>query len=816
MPRTPRYVAGLAGVAAVLALAPTASAAPTFTVTTTADSPAATPCTPSACTLRSAVQQANQPGNAGATIIVAANAAPYTLTTADGGELTVNEPMTIEGAGPQSTVIHGDGADRVMLITLTAAGTVNLSGLEITAGIDHGGEGGGIDSTSTAPGVHVDLTNVDVVDNGADGAAAPAGSGGDGSFAEGGGIAFFGGASLTVTNSVIEGNSTLGGAGAGSTTANAGNGGYSDAAGIYYGASGALTISASTITDNEARGGPGAGSTGHAPGAGGDAEAGGLDTGSTGDVTITDSSISTNHVVAGDGGPGTGQPGGAGGGAFGGGLLGGSASLVLTGDTISANTAVAAAGGSGTVTGPGGDARGAGAYFGAATAVAASTISANVLVSGGGNSDASGGGVAINGGMSVPITIVNSTITANTANGPSGSSAHGYGGGLEAPSPVILASDTIDANQAPAGLGGNVATTATVRAQNTIIADGIAAAGSQNCSGTVSDLAPGHNLEDSGSASQCGISTAAGDVLVAPGTSGVAASLAGNGGLTETLALAPASPARGTGAACTDPSLSGSPRLATDQRGEPRGSICDIGAFQIQLPVNTAPPTIAGGPASGSTVTCGDGTWTGDGTLAYTLQWLRDGAPIPGATAAGYPIAAGDAGHQLACAVTAGSAYGSATAISPAITATTILTPSRPPLTPTVSGLRQSAKRWREAKRAATTARRSKTATGTTFTFTLNEAAKVTMPFDRWLPGRRAGRRCVAPTKRNRRDHACTRLIDEGQISLNARRGVNHVSFYGQLSRRHLLTPGHYTMALAATAAGRTSTPRRISFTIVR
>ena len=80
----------------------------------------------------------------------------------------------------------------MLSLDLTSAGTVTLSGLEITAGVDRGGEGGGIDSTSTPSGVQVDLSNVDVHDNGADAAAATAGSGDDGSFAEGGGIAFFG------------------------------------------------------------------------------------------------------------------------------------------------------------------------------------------------------------------------------------------------------------------------------------------------------------------------------------------------------------------------------------------------------------------------------------------------------------------------------------------------------------------------------------------------------------------------------------------------------------------------------------------------
>ena len=177
---SPPSTAAPAVLVLVLAVVSTASAAPTFTVTTTTDSLGSSACTAAACSLRSAVTAADQPANAGATIVLPANSAPYTLTSGDGGQLQVTEPVTIQGAGPQSSIIHGDGNHRVLLLDLSSAGTVTLSGLEIAAGIDRSGEGGGIDSISTASGVQVDLSNVDVHANGADAAAAAAGSGDDG------------------------------------------------------------------------------------------------------------------------------------------------------------------------------------------------------------------------------------------------------------------------------------------------------------------------------------------------------------------------------------------------------------------------------------------------------------------------------------------------------------------------------------------------------------------------------------------------------------------------------------------------------------
>lgn len=65
----------------------------------------------------------------------------------------------------------------------------------------------------------------------------------------------------------------------------------------------------------------------------------------------------------------------------------------------------------------------------------------------------------------------------------------------------------------------------------------------------------------------------------------------------------------------------------------------------------TAAPQVSGSPAVGATLTASGGTWTAPPTaLAY--QWLRDGAPIAGASSATYAVRSADAGHQLSVAVT--------------------------------------------------------------------------------------------------------------------------------------------------------------------
>jgi ubiquitin-protein ligase len=51
-------------------------------------------------------------------------------------------------------------------------------------------------------------------------------------------------------------------------------------------------------------------------------------------------------------------------------------------------------------------------------------------------------------------------------------------------------------------------------------------------------------------------------------------------------------------------------------------------------PVNTSAPQVSGTPQVGQVLSCSQGGWTGSTPQAYADQWLRDGAPIAGATSA--------------------------------------------------------------------------------------------------------------------------------------------------------------------------------------
>ncbi|MGO9900314.1 MAG: hypothetical protein ACLP0J_11600 [Solirubrobacteraceae bacterium] len=66
----------------------------------------------------------------------------------------------------------------------------------------------------------------------------------------------------------------------------------------------------------------------------------------------------------------------------------------------------------------------------------------------------------------------------------------------------------------------------------------------------------------------------------------------------------------------------------------------------------TAPPAITGSAAVDATLSCGNGSWSGN-PIAFTYQWSRDGVAIPGATRSTHTITLADLGHGLGCAVTA-------------------------------------------------------------------------------------------------------------------------------------------------------------------
>lgn len=96
--------------------------------------------------------------------------------------------------------------------------------------------------------------------------------------------------------------------------------------------------------------------------------------------------------------------------------------------------------------------------------------------------------------------------------------------------------------------------------------------------------------------------------------------------------------------------------FSTDVAGNPEPMATVVITTQdVDVVEVVTPPRVTGPAVFGSTVTATPGTWNTTG-LAYAYQWLRDGRPITGATAAARTITSGDAGHRLSVAVTASKA----------------------------------------------------------------------------------------------------------------------------------------------------------------
>jgi CSLREA domain-containing protein len=181
-----------------------------------------------------------------------------------------------------------------------------------------------------------------------------------------------------------------------------------------------------------------------------------------------------------------------------------------------------------------------------------------------------GGGIYANGGNA---TITNSTFWNNAANidivmvDNGGAGLYSRGGATK------LTSVTLKGNSTAGGTGGGVYREGgSVTLRNTILAANSSSpssgAGSpDNCAGGVTSA--GHNLE---SANTCGLN-GPGDMKNRKAKLGT---LASNGGPTRTLALGKGSPAIDAALNCP----------ATDQRGvrRPRGTACDIGSFEANVP----------------------------------------------------------------------------------------------------------------------------------------------------------------------------------------------------------------------------------------
>ena len=139
-------------------------------------------------------------------------------------------------------------------------------------------------------------------------------------------------------------------------------------------------------------------------------------------------------------------------------------------------------------------------------------------------------------------------------------------------------------------------------------------------------------------------------------------------------------------------------------------------------------------------------------------------------------------------------------------------TPPNCHIPPTLTHLTQLHRAWREPN-----SRPRNAPIGTTFSFTLNQAATVTLAFTQKTTGRTLRRKCVAPTRRNRHQPPCTLTSTRGRLSLAAHAGTTKSRFQGRIAKSKHLKPGKYTLTITATnPAHQRSKRQTLTFTIVK
>ena len=140
---------------------------------------------------------------------------------------------------------------------------------------------------------------------------------------------------------------------------------------------------------------------------------------------------------------------------------------------------------------------------------------------------------------------------------------------------------------------------------------------------------------------------------------------------------------------------------------------------------------------------------------------------------------------------------------------------------PVLRGLRVQPRRFRAVRRGRTVAATPRGAgggrRGAWVSYTLSEDAAVRFRLRRARPGRRAGSRCVARTRRNRGARPCVRWVRvRGGFSHAGHAGPNRFRFNGRLRGRRLRPLRYRIVARPTDPAGNRGRAARAAFRVVR
>jgi GH25 family lysozyme M1 (1,4-beta-N-acetylmuramidase) len=458
--------------------------------------------------------------------------------------------------GPGASTLAVSGDNARTVFVVGNGVTATISGLTINQGSS--GNGGGIDNNGT-----LTVADCTVSDNTAT----------NSTFDDGDGGGIYNNDVLAVTNSTVSDNTAP-------TTAEGVDGG--NGGGIY--SDGTLTVTNSTLSGNAV------------------GEVGGAIDNDLGLLTVTDSTLSGNTA---------GQAGGA---------IDSIGMLTVTASTLTGNAATpyrfaqfadlggGAISNSGTanvtasvLSGNTANLQGGAIVNNDTLTVADSTLSGNTAKNVGAAEHvefSTGGGIFSNSGAT--LTVADSTLSRNTSGE--------YGGGILNDGTTSITHGTLSGNGAI--FGGGIYGSVTLVA--TIVAGSSGSNGGDCYGGQVTD--GGYNLDDDGT---CGLA-AANDSLPDTSADFSTGTPGANGGPTPTIALKPGS--RAIDHVASESECTGIGSGATDQRGVPWPTPCDIGAIQagdLDATVVSAPSQIVIGRSL--TVTAAVNPSNGGGTVHFSV-----------------------------------------------------------------------------------------------------------------------------------------------------------------------------------------------------
>jgi uncharacterized delta-60 repeat protein len=193
-----------------------------------------------------------------------------------------------------------------------------------------------------------------------------------------------------------------------------------------------------------------------------------------------------------------------------------------------------------------------------------------------------------------------------------------------------------------------------------------------------------------------------------------------------------------------------------------------------------------------------------DGTIVSHEWDFGDGSTGTGATASHSYATAGTYNARL----TVRDGYGLTASTTRAITVKAV----PPPEPPILRGLAIKPAKFRAARRGGSISSKA----GARISYSNSRAATTTFTVARVLAGRRSGKRCVAPTARNRGAKRCTRFVGvRGSFTHVDVAGKNSFRFTGRV-RRKALKPGPYRLDARPRAGGQVGKTVSVRFRILR